>query len=180
MGIYEQYKRAITNVDVPALSKLIEITQLDFVLTGNMPILHYVIRRGGVVFEQCQLQMLAKGFPHDEPDGIGITPLIYAAQFSTTSVVKAILDLGVYDIDLPHSVDLNKTALMYAFSRDQVEMAELLMQGGAEPNVVNANRIPAHHYAKSPGCKSLLENLTLLETLKDGTVLPKATRGLRL
>lgn len=165
MSLRDEIKHLLDHEDVNGLLSIVPTIPLDLTVGKQYPILHFVLRRGGVKFAPCHLSMLDHGFAHDEVDLLGRTPLLVAAQYSTASVVQSILSMGVKDVNIKNRMVVDRTPLMFAFGRDDAEMAAALLAHGADMAAINFNKIPAANYIKGPRCKVLMEHLRLGGTL---------------
>ncbi|CAL5351964.1 hypothetical protein CsSME_00039508 [Camellia sinensis var. sinensis] len=100
------------------------------------------------------------------------TPLMVAATYGSVDVVKLILSLSdvVVDVNRPHGLDRN-TALHCAASggsMNAVDVVKLLLEAGADPNMINANgHYPIDVIVVSPKFQDLKFSLEKFLTTND-------------
>lgn len=88
------------------------------------------------------------------------TPLMIAAENNAISIVRLLLE---YDDDKKNNINIvNKsngfTALTYAVIKDRVSIAQMLIDAGADVNVIDNKGISLNEYAVSIRMKKLLMN----------------------
>jgi hypothetical protein len=87
----------------------------------------------------------------------GVTPLMLAAYFGRTDVMKLLIDAGA-DVNLKDNIS-SETALMMASSRGRVEAVRLLIGARANVNARNRDGRTALMYANGKGYSDIAKLL---------------------
>lgn len=127
--------------------------------------LYYHVTRNDL---QKVKKYIAEGVDADftlQPEGI--SPLLYATSRGYTDIVRILVTPKA---EGGGGVDVNRgsvygtdtevegfTALMTACVKGNLEIAKLLLENGADPNIMNKNGKKAIHYTRDPEIKILLE-----------------------
>jgi len=111
-----------------------------------------------------------------DPEAAGLSPLMFAVRGGHREATKALLDAGgKIDEVTPEGNSLLHLAILNA----HFELAALLLERGADPNVANAERLTPLHllvHVRRPDWQTLpppvptgsLDSLTLMQRLIDG------------
>lgn len=164
---YELYKRVIGEKNLDGVKLLIEkgantdvrndhgtsILHLA-ALHGNLDIMEYLVNEKGISIEvknsknatplhycdysECASFLISKGANINAQDKDGSTPLYYAAKYSI-DVFKALLDAGA---DVNIMSDDGESLLIKLIKKGDEKGVELLLGGGARPNVRSCDKSP--------------------------------------
>lgn len=93
--------------------------------------LHWAAESGDVASVE---ELIARGYPVDSFDDLGRTPLHYAALRGHLDAVSALLRAGA-DVNARDVARLSNTPLGEVASTCSLEMAELLVEAGADPTI---------------------------------------------
>ena len=96
----------------------------DWIILKDQHVVHIAAESGLVGV--CE-QLIADGLSVDYENAVGLTPLCYAAVQGQTELVKRLLELGA-------DADHESSPLKFALIRKHYEVAELLLERGANPN----------------------------------------------
>ncbi len=80
--------------------------------------------------------LLADGTEIDTPDSEGHTALMFSAFNGHTGIARTLINAGA---DIHRKDFMGRTALLYAATGPFPETVELLLEKGAEPNIVDQN-----------------------------------------
>ena len=108
--------------------------------------------------------LLAEGADTELVAANGRGSLLQAVFSEHASVVKRLIQVGAYL--LKRETDTGKTALIVAATLDSLEMADLLIDGGADRTLVDLERHTAYEvsiaeYGASPVAQLLLQKLKI-------------------
>ncbi len=74
--------------------------------------------------------LLRGGADPNQPDNLGMTPLMYASTFGATEIVKLLVESGA---DVRTATDDGQDALYFAMSRDRPDLVRYLLDSGLNP-----------------------------------------------
>ena len=154
------------HVMVDELLKRSDIDMCAQDITGKTALMHAI--SGG---KNCRKHIIEKLLPNDFSnekiydcmhlvDNEKRNWLIYAILYRYFDIINdhiALIDIN--DVDI-----YGKTALMYAISRKYNDIAELLIENGANLDVVDIKGLTALDYAKKYNNKKIIEKITLKQS----------------
>ena len=87
-------------------------------------------------------QLVAEGYPLDEFDDVGKTPLHHAAEGGHFDIVRFLLEAGA-DVNARDEARAGNTPLAEVAQTCSLEMARILVDAGADPTIPGSMQITA-------------------------------------
>ncbi len=98
--------------------------------------------------------LVSAGAEMDHIDGLGYSPLKYAAENGEIEVARTLLELGAD----PDASSIGETPLHMAILHDQIEVAQLLLEAGVDPNSLDGDgRFPLMKVQTTDAARLLIE-----------------------